>query len=69
MRETGLSYLFPIHAFSLTFFWKKVIRTCVGTKPRGPKPRPFDRSGTPAFMLKLGVSESRRDFNEPLHIL
>ena len=24
-------------------------RTCVGTKPIGPKPIPFDHSGTPAL--------------------
>ena len=25
------------------------IRTCVGTKPTGPKPVPFDHSGNPAY--------------------
>lgn len=28
------------------------IRTLEGTKPSGPKPDPFDRSGTPACLFK-----------------
>gem|GEM_PF-6995738 len=32
----------------INFYAGKRIRTSEGTKPRGPKPRPLDRSGIPA---------------------
>ncbi len=31
------------------------IRTYEGTKPLGPKPSPFDRSGTPALKCELSI--------------
>ncbi len=68
LRSGFLIYSFPLFFFLFSFFSflsffsffvffllsaAGRIRTCVGTKPHGPEPCPFDRSGTPAcFFLR-----------------